>query len=222
MKLVWDQSGQKKYENGVDHGVVYKKQTVDNTTKWVGTAWNGLTGVTESPEGAEKTDLYADNIKYASFRSAETFGGTIEAYTYPPEFASCNGEVSLTPGVTIGQQAREAFGLSYRTKVGTDENDNAGYKLHLVYNCTCSPSERAYETINDSPDAITFSWEFDSTPVNVTGHKATSILVIDSTEFTTEAAKAKLTALEDALYGTSSADAYLPTPDKVLEILTTP
>lgn len=217
--LQWDQSGTKKYENGVDHGVLYKKND-ETPVKWVGVAWNGLTGVTESPEGAEKTDLYADNIKYASFRSAETFGGTIEAYTYPAEFGSCNGEATLVAGVQIGQQSRDSFGLSYRTKIGTDENDEAGYKLHLVYNCTCSPSERAYETINDSPDAITFSWEFDSTPVSVTNHKATSLLTIDSTEFTTEQAKAKLKALEDALYGTADNDPYLPTPDKVFELLT--
>ena len=219
MKLTWDGQGEKKYENGVSKGVIYKKQTVDNATKWVGAAWNGLTAVTESPEGAEKTDLYADNIKYASFRSAETFGGTIEAYTYPDEFASCNGEHALATGVTIGQQSRDSFGLCYRTEQGNDESNAYGYKLHLVYNCTCSPSERAYETINDSPDAITLSWEFDSTPVNVTGHKPTSLLVIDSTDFTTETARAKLTALEDALYGTENTEAYLPTPDKVLELL---
>ena len=194
MKLKWDEQGQKKYENGVSKGVVYRKNS-ETPAKWIGAAWNGLTSVTESPEGAEKTDLYADNIKYASFRSAETFGGTIEAYTYPDEFAACNGEATLTTGVTIGQQSREAFGMCYRTEQGNDESPEYGYKLHLVYNCTCSPSERAYETINDSPDAITLSWEFDSTPVNVTGHKATSLLVIDSTDFTTEAAKAKLKKL---------------------------
>lgn len=222
--LKWDEQGQKKYENGVSKGVLYKKTVVGEgqnaETKWIGSAWNGLTGVTESPEGAEKTDLYADNIKYASFRSAETFGGTIEAYTYPDEFASCNGEASLSTGVTIGQQSRDAFGLCYRTEQGNDETPEYGYKLHLVYNCTCSPSERAYETINDSPDAITLSWEFDSTPVNVTGHKATSLVVIDSTDFNTVELKAKLTLLENALYGTENSDPYLPTPDKVVEILT--
>lgn len=211
-KLTWDGQGQKKYESGVSKGVLYLKNNA-TPAKWVGVAWNGLTSVTESPEGAEKTDLYADNIKYASMRSAETFGGTIEAYTYPEEFGVCNGEASLTDGVSIGQQTREAFGLCYRTEQGNDESPNYGYKLHLVYNCTCSPSERAYETINDSPDAITFSWEFDSTPVAVADHKATSILVIDSTAFTTEALKAKLALIEDALYGTSSEDPYLPTPD---------
>lgn len=213
--LTWDGSGQKKYENGISKGVLYKK---DNSTpaKWIGVPWNGLTSVTESPEGADKTDLWADNIKYASMRAAETFGGTIEAYTYPPEFESCNGEATLAEGIVIGQQAREPFGLCYRTEQGNDtDGANYGYKLHLVYNCTCSPSERAYETINDSPDAITFSWEFDSTPVNVTGKKPTSCIVIDSTKVSS----ANMTKLENALYGTASVDAYLPDPDKILEIL---
>lgn len=226
-KLTWDGTGEKKYENGVSHGVLYKKETTGEganiVTKWKGYAWNGLTGVTESPEGAEKTDLYADNIKYAAFRSAETFGGTIEAYTYPDEFAPCNGEKILSNVMRIGQQSREAFGLCYRTEQGNDEDPNYGYKLHLVYNCTCSPSERAYETINDSPDAITLSWEFDSTPVAManTALKATSIITVDSTDFTTAEAKAKLTALENALYGTDNAEPYLPTPDGVLALLTT-
>lgn len=217
--LTWDSQGEKKYENGVSKGVLYKKNN-DTPAKWIGVAWNGLTSVSESPEGAEKTDLYADNIKYASLRSAEAFGGTIEAYTYPEEFESCNGEVQLVKGMNIGQQSREAFGLCYRTEQGNDESAEFGYKLHLVYNCTCSPSERQYETINDSPDAITFSWEFDSTPVNVTGHKATSLITVDSTDFKTEAEKALLAALEAALYGTSETEPYLPTPDKVKELLT--
>lgn len=223
--LTWDGQGQKKYENGVSKGVLYKKETTTSgnttTTTWKGYAWNGLTAVTESPEGAEKTDLYADNIKYASFRSAETFGGTIEAYTYPDEFASCNGEKILSSVMTIGQQSRDAFGLCYRTEQGNDESPEYGYKLHLVYNCTCSPSERAYETINDSPDAITLSWEFDSVPVNVTGNKATSLIVVDSTDFVSQEQKANLTALENALYGTQSTEPYLPTPDQVLSLLTT-
>lgn len=218
-KLQWDQQGEKKYENGVSKGVLYKKNS-ETPAKWVGVAWNGLTAVTESPEGADKTDFYADNIKYGSMRAAETFGGTIEAYTYPNEFAGCNGEKQLVPGVTVGQQARESFGLCYRTEQGNDESTEYGYKLHLVYNCTCSPSERAYETINDSPDAMTLSWEFDSTPVSVTGDfKDTSLIVIDSTMFTDTAKKAKLTALEDALYGTENADPYLPTPDQVRTML---
>lgn len=213
-KLSWDGQGEKKYESGVSKGVLYKKNG-ENPAKWVGVAWNGLTSITESPDGAEKTDLYADNIKYASMRSAETFGGTIEAYTYPVEFESCDGSASLGSGITIGQQARDAFGLCYRTEQGDDTDPNAGYKLHLVYNCTCSPSEKAYETINDSPDAITFSWEFDSTPVSVTGHKATSLLVIDSLAFNTEPLKAKLTEIENMLYGTDNAEPYLPSPDEI-------
>ena len=195
--LEWDKSGEKKYENGISQGVLYKKSS-GNSNKWVGVAWNGLTSVTESPEGADKTDLWADNIKYASMRAAETFGGTIEAYTYPPEFESCNGEASLGTGAVIGQQTREAFCLCYRTEQGNDtEGANYGYKIHLVYNCTCSPSERAYETINDSPDAITFSWEFDSTPVEVTGHKPTSCLVLDSKKVP----EAKMKTILEKLYG---------------------
>ena len=222
--LHWDGTGEKKYEAGVKNGVLYKKDLTTN--KWLGVPWNGLTAVTESPDGAEKTDLYADNIKYASMRSAETFGGTIEAYTYPPEFASCNGEASLGTGIVIGQQDREAFGFCYRTEQGNDENPSLGYKLHLVYNCTCSPSEKAYETINDSPDAVTMSWEFDSNGIAVTGHKQTYVLTIDSTAFNTAALQAKLALIEDALYGTKDdstgekiTDAYLPTPDEIAGIM---
>lgn len=220
--LTWDGQGQKKYETGVSKGVLYLKNSATPAV-WVGVAWNGLTAVTESPDGAEKTDLYADNIKYASFRSAETFGGTIEAYTYPPEFGRCNGEESLGTGITVGQQPREAFGFCYRTEQGDDTaplgSPTAGYKLHLVYNCTCAPSERAYETINDSPDAVTFSWEFDSTPVAVTGKKATSCLTIDSAAFNTSALQAKLKLIEDALYGTENAEPYLPTPDWIAGVM---
>lgn len=212
-KLTWDGQGQKKYESGISKGVLYRKDATSG--KWLGYAWNGLTSVSESPEGADKNDLYADNIKYASLRAAETFGGTVEAYTYPPEFEACNGEASLIPGIVIGQQTREAFGLCYRTEQGNDESPTYGYKLHLVYNCTCSPSERSYETINDSPDAITMSWEFDSTPVNVEGYKPTSLLVIDSTKVT----KAQLDALEAALYGTDETDPYLPQPADILKLL---
>lgn len=219
MKLVWDGVGQKKYENGVSRGVLYKKNG-ETPEKWIGVAWNGLTGVTESPEGAEKTDLYADNIKYASMRSAETFGGTIEAYTYPTEFESCDGSAAPVEGMVIGQQAREAFGLCYRTEQGNDQSPEAGYKLHLVYNCTCSPSEKSYESVNDNPDAITFSWEFDSTPVNVTGFKPTSLITINSMDFKTEAQKKLLGKLEDALYGTADKDPYLPMPDEVKGLLT--
>ena len=223
--LNWDQSGEKKYENGISKGVLYKKDSTSG--KWIGVAWNGLTGVTESPEGAEKTDLYADNIKYASMRSAETFGGTIEAYTYPEEFETCDGSASFGGGkITVGQQNRETFRLCYRTEQGNDEDGaNYGYKLHLVYGCTCSPSEKAYETVNDSPDAITFSWEFDTTPVDVTGHKQTSLLVIDSTKFTTQTEKAALAEIEEVLYGVvgsgGAADtpAELPDPDDILALL---
>lgn len=223
--LNWDQSGEKKYENGISKGVLYKKDKTSG--KWIGVAWNGLTSVTESPEGAEKTDLYADNIKYASMRSAETFGGTIEAYTYPEEFETCDGSASLGGGkIAVGQQTREPFRLCYRTEQGNDEDGaNYGYKLHLVYGCTCSPSEKAYETVNDSPDAITFSWEFDTTPVDVTGYKQTSLLVIDSTKFTTQAEKAALEDIEEVLYGvpgTSGAPdtpAELPDPDDILDLL---
>lgn len=214
-KLHWDGTGEKKYENGVSKGVLYKKDATSG--KWLGYAWNGLTSVTESPEGADKTDLWADNIKYASMRAAETFGGTIEAYTYPPEFESCNGEATLATGAVIGQQSREVFRLCYRTEQGNDESPTYGYKLHLVYGCTCSPSERAYETINDSPDAITLSWEFDSTPVNVTGGTPTSIITVDSTKATSTG----LAALEDALYGTTTEDPYMPDPDKVAQLLAT-
>lgn len=221
--LHWDKTGEKKYENGISQGVLYKKDPVSK--KWIGVAWNGLTSVTESPEGAEKTDLYADNIKYASMRSAETFGGTIEAYTYPEEFESCDGSASFGNGmVSVGQQARETFRLSYRTEQGNDEDGaNFGYKIHLVYGCTCSPSEKAYETINDSPDAITFSWEFDTTPVDVTGLKQTSLLTIDSTKFKTAAEKAILKEIEDLIYGTKDGEtitqAELPDPDDILALL---
>lgn len=223
--LKWDQTGEKKYENGISRGVLYKKNK--ETSKWIGVPWNGLTGVTESPEGAEKTDLYADNIKYASMRSAETFGGTIEAYTYPPEFESCDGSASFGAGkISVGQQERETFRLCYRTEQGNDEDGaKYGYKLHLVYGCTCSPSEKAYETINDSPDAITFSWEFDTTPVDVTGYKQTSLIVIDSTKFVTVAEKAILAQIEGILYGTpgesGSADTApeMPDPDTILALL---
>lgn len=216
--LTWDGTGQRKYENGVNHGVLYPQV---NGAYPLGVAWNGLTAVTESPDGAEPTDLWADNIKYASMRSAETFGGTIEAYTYPDEWMECDGSAEISDGVVIGQQARKPFGLCYRTEIGTDANPEAGYKLHLVYGATASPSERAYETINDSPDAITFSWEFETTPTNVTGRKATALLTIDSTKLTT----GKMTAIESVLYGTAASgsaeavDPRLPLPDEVASII---
>ena len=216
--LNWDQTGEKIYETGTDRGVLYP---MSGSTYGAGVAWNGLTAVTETPSGAEPTDLYADNIKYVSLRSAEEFGGTIEAYTYPDEFGQCDGSAELTPGVTIGQQTRKAFGLCYRTNVGndTDGNDH-GYKLHLVYGATVSPSERGYSTINDSPDAITFSWEFKTTPIAVEGFKPTAILIIDSTKVDAT----KLATLEAILYGTASdgvnaeVPARLPLPAEVADI----
>lgn len=215
-RLVWDQTGDRLYETGVDHGVLYPMS--DDGTYPKGVAWNGLTQVQETPDGAEPTDLWADNIKYLSLRSAETFGGTIEAYTYPDEWMECDGSKVPTAGVVVGQQPRKAFGMSYRTVLGNDVKTNDyGYKLHLIYNCTASPSERAYETINDSPDAITFSWEFESTPVNVTvldDYKATSLITIDSTKVDA----AKLKTLEDTLYG-QTGTAKLPSPDEVLTML---
>ena len=218
--LTWDGVGQKIFETGVDHGVVYRY----NDNKYGGkegevAAWNGLTNVTESPEGAEPTDLYADNIKYASMRSAETFGGTIEAYTYPDLFAEIDGTKSPVTGVFFGQQSRETFGLCYRTGVGSDTSQDyeKNYKLHLIYGCTCSPSEKAYETVNDSPDAITFSWEYTATPVTVSeaGYKPTAQIVIDSTKVAPE----KLETLLKKLYGDEMNEAELPLPDAVIQMM---
>lgn len=220
-KLAWDQTGKRYWETGVSNGVLYLKKTTETSgstaTKWVGTAWNGLTGVTESPSGAELTDLWADNIKYASIRSTETFGATIEAYTYPDEFAECDGSKEAEDGVYLGQQARTAFCFCYKTKVGNDTQDESddGYKLHVIYNATASPSEKAYSTVNDSPEAITFSWEVSTTPINVTNHKPVSTIVIDSRK----ADPAKLAALEAKLYGSESADPELPEPDDLLTMM---
>lgn len=212
-KLVWDKTGERLYETGVSHGVLYVQ---DSTGAYpTGVAWNGLTAVTESPSGAEATPLYADDIKYLELRSAEEFGATIEAYTYPKEFEACDGSAELAEGVTIGQQDRQTFGLCYRTIVGNDVKKNdLGYKLHLIYGATASPSEKGYQTVNDSPEAITFSWEVTTTPINVDGFKPTSSLTIDSTKVD----KSKLDALEAKLYGTESAEATLPTPDEVAAI----
>lgn len=217
-KLVWDQAGERLYETGTDHGVVYPQN--DSGAYPQGYAWNGLTAVTESPSGAEPTDLYADNIKYLSIRSAEEFGATIEAYTYPDEFAVLDGSAQPVDGVFIGQQTRKAFGFSYRTRLGNDiKFEDYGYKLHLVYGCTVSPSERGYQTINDSPEAITFSWEMTTTPVAVSGYKPTSVVTIDSSKFSTVAQKGYLQDLEDVLYGTANSEARLPLPDEVFSIL---
>lgn len=223
-KIVWDKTGERFYETGVEKGVLYRFDNLTNAYT-NGVAWNGLTAVNESPSGAESSPLYADNIKYLNLISAEEFGGTIEAYTYPDEFAECDGSAELAPGVIIGQQSRKIFGLSYVTKVGNDsDGQDHGYKIHLVYGCQASPSEKGYSTINDSPEAITFSWEFTTTPVNVTGFKPTSVITIDSR--TTDAEKLK--ALEDILYGTdagaegtpAATTPRLPFPDEVKQIVT--
>lgn len=221
--LTWDGAGQKKFENGISKGVLYRKTSNTVGKEWVGVAWNGLTSISESPEGADPQDFYADNIKYATLRSAETFGGTIEAFTYPEDFEYCNGEARPVKGMTIGQQKRETFRLCYRTEQGNDENSEAGYKLHIVYGATCSPSEKSYETVNDNPDIINPSWEFDTTPVNYgtnSGYKPVSLIVVDSLDFTTTAEQNALKALEDALYGTSNTDPYCPDPADVATLLT--
>lgn len=218
-KLVWDQTGERYYETGVKQGVLYVQATGGTYPK--GVAWNGLTAVTESPSGAEATALYADDIKYLNLMSAEEFGATIEAYTYPDEFAQCDGSASLAEGVSIGQQARKAFGLCYRTTVGNDVDGNDyGYKLHIIYGALAAPSEKAYATINDSPEAITFSWEVTTTPVNVAGYKPTASITIDSTKVDA----AKLTALEKILYGSdeeSGSEARLPLPDEIATMFST-
>lgn len=212
-RLVWDKTGERFYETGVRQGVLYPM--VDGAYP-KGVAWNGLTAVTESPSGAESTALYADDIKYLNLRSTEEFGATIEAYTYPKEFEECDGSAELAAGVTIGQQPRKSFGLSYRTALGNDvENENHGYKLHLIYGATASPSEKAYATISDSPEAITFSWEVTTVPVNVEGFKPTALLTIDSTKVD----PAKLTALEDILYGKAEVEARLPLPDEIATLM---
>ena len=213
-KLTWDASGERLYETGVKQGVLY---VMDSNSYGNGVAWNGLTAITESPSGAESTPLYADDIKYLDLRSTEEFGATIEAYTYPDEFAACDGSASLADGVSIGQQARKMFGLCYRTTVGNDtDGTDHGYKLHLIYGATASPSEKAYETINDSPEAITFSWEITTTPVSVTGFKPTASITIDSTK----ADPTCLAALEEKLYGGESTEPTLPLPDEVKTIMT--
>ena len=215
MKIVWDKTGERKYETGVDHGVLYP---FDSESKKYnnGVAWNGLTAVNESPSGAEATPLYADNIKYLNLMSAEEFGATIEAYTYPDEFGACNGEAELDKGVTIGQQSRKTFGLSYRTKIGTDTDAEAGYKLHLIYGALAAPSEKAYATVNDSPEAITFSWEVSTTPVEVKNNKPTASLTIDSTKVSKKA----MEAIEAKLYGDEAEGIpELPLPDEILEIV---
>lgn len=211
--LTWDDIGERFYETGVDHGVLYIPDV--SGVYDTGVPWNGLTTVTETPSGAEPSAQYADNIKYLNLVSAEEFACTIEAFTYPDEFAQFDGLATPQPGVVLGQQPRGTFGLSYRTKVGNDvEGDAHGYKLHLVYGCQASPSEKAYNTINDSPEAITFSWDVSTTPAPVTGYQPTSLIVVDSRTV----GSADLLALEALLYGTVSTTAELPTPDEVIAL----
>lgn len=217
--LEWDKTGSRFYESGTDHGVLYVQNSSGEYP--LGVVWNGLTAVSEAPGGAEANDMFADNIKYASLRSAETFSATIEAYTYPDEFAQCDGSVEAADGVMLGQQDRKPFGFVYRTKVGSDvaAEGEGHYKLHLIYNCTASPSEKSYSTINDSPDAITFSWECESTPVDVAGHKPASTITIDSRKADPD----KLAALEAELFGSDGASgktAHLPSMATVISMMT--
>lgn len=212
-RLIWDNTGERFYETGVKRGVIYPAVSGRYPK---GVVWNGLTAVTESPSGAEANPIYADDIKYLELRSAEEFGATVEAYTYPDEFAECDGSAFVASGVSIGQQTRKPFGLCYRTILGNDEDSNDhGYKLHLIYNATASPSERGYQTVNDSPEAITFSWEMTTTPLAVAGYKPTACITIDSTKCDSSS----LDALEDILYGTATEDARLPLPDEVISIM---
>lgn len=213
-KISWDETGKRFFETGTDQGVLYVQGSGGTYPK--GVAWNGLISVTESPSGAEASPLYADNIKYLNLFSAEEFGATVEAFTYPDEFAECDGSAELVTGVKIGQQDRKSFGLCYRTKIGndTDGNDH-GYKIHLIYGCKASPSEKAYSSVNDSPEALTLSWEISTTPVNVTGHKPTATLEIDSRKCD----PGKLQKLEEILYGSASQEARLPLPDEVKTLI---
>ena len=214
-QLTWDATGEHLYEPGVRKGVLYVQNP--NGTYATGVAWNGLTAVTESPSGAEATAIYADDIKYLNLYSVEEFGATIEAYTYPDEFAECDGSASPVTGMSIGQQSRKSFGFCYRTAIGNDvSGDDYGYKIHILYGCKVSPSEKSYQTINDSPEAITFSWEVTTTPVEVSGYNPTACVVIDSTKCNAS----KLTALENKLYGTENSDPTLPLPDVIKADLT--
>lgn len=226
MILEWDKTGERYYETGVDHGVIYtegevttSKVTDPNYSYGKAAVWNGLTSVTDSPSGAEETALWADNMKYASLRSAEEYGMTIEAYQSPEEFDACDGTATPIPGVHIRQQKRKSFGFVYRTNVANDTGTEAddGYKYHLSWGMTASPSEQTHDTINDSPDATTLSWECTSTPVNVAGYQPTSSMVINTTKVDPE----KLKALEEVLFGTATSEPWLPMPDAVLDILTT-
>ena len=211
--LTWDQTGERFYETGVSNGVLY---VYDNGAYGAGVAWNGLTNVSEKPSGAEATALYADNIKYLNLISNEEFGCTIEAYTYPDEFAQCDGSASIATGVVIGQQKRKTFGFSYQTRVGNDvDGSDKGYKIHIVYGCTAAPTEKGYATINDSPEAITFSWEVTTTPIDVAGYKPTACITIDSTKVNDDT---KMTALKTLLYGSTATPPTMPTIANLLTI----
>lgn len=213
-KLVWDQAGQKFFETGVSNGVLYVSDGQGGYLK--GVAWNGLTSVAENPSGAESNPVYADNIKYLNIISAEEFGATIEAYTYPDEFMECDGSAQVVAGVNIGQQARKSFGISYRTRVGNDvAGDNLGYKIHVIYNCQAAPSGKTYSTVNESPEAITFSWEVTTTPVPVDGFRPTATVVFDSTKLEAE----KMAAVENALYGSADSEAGLPSIEELLALV---
>ena len=213
-KLVWNEAGKRLYETGVDRGVLYVSDGNGRYQK--GVVWNGLVSVNESPSGAEATPLYAGNVKYVELMSNEEFGASIEAYTYPEEFEQCDGSAELAEGVTIGQQPRKSFGLCYRTKIGNDTaGDDHGYKIHLIYGAKAAPTEKSYTTINDSPEAITFSWEVTTTPIEVEGHKPTATLTIDSTKVQPD----KLEAIEKKLYGDTATEATLPTPAEILAII---
>ena len=213
-RLIWDEVGQRFFETGVKNGVLYVQDN-DGTYK-NGVVWNGLTAVTESPSGAEETPLYADDVKYLTLRSAEEFGATVEAYTYPEEFEQCDGSASIAEGITIGQQARRAFGLCYRTSVGNDiQGQNFSYKLHLIYGCTVAPSEKSYSTINDNPEAITFSWELSTVPVPVDGFSPTASLVIDASKVD----EGKMQLLENALFGDDQNEAKLLLPNEIIELI---
>lgn len=213
-KLVWDKTGERFYETGVKNCALYVQDSTGAYPK--GVAWNGITAITESPSGAEASPIYADDIKYLNLISAEEFGATIEAYTYPDEFAQCDGSAEIATGITIGQQVRKAFGIAYKTTLGNDIDGNElGYKLHIIYGCKAAPSEKAYATINDSPEAITFSWEISTTPVNIEGFKPTANITIDSTKVNAE----KLAALETILFGSDSVEARLPLPNEIITIV---
>ena len=213
-KLVWDQAGQKFFETGVSNGVLYVSDGQGGYLK--GVAWNGLTSVAENPSGAESNPVYADNIKYLNIISAEEFGATIEAYTYPDEFMECDGSAQVVAGVNIGQQARKSFGISYRTRIGNDvAGDNLGYKIHVIYNCQAAPSGKTYSTVNESPEAITFSWEVTTTPVPVEGFRPTATVVFDSTKLDAE----KMTAVEKALYGGTDSEPGLPSIEELLALV---